>query len=230
MADSKAKRMQRKRRRTPAVLQPPELPTPLSVAALKRLADQLHCTCCSISDHGFDTQVAEDILLDRVLCKHSSFQHTQLNLAQLMDVRLEVCDMAAATWTKASLHRIELIGCRASGMAMLDSELQDVLIQRCTAELMRIWSSRLQRVRFEQCRLQKSSFEQSNLRGVVFRHCDLSGAQFSGARMQGCDLRGSQLQGITVGIQELQGAIIDPGQALLLASLLGLLVQPEEPD
>lgn len=176
-------------------------------------------------------QEAEDALLDRVVCLRARLGELRLTLAQLLDVRMEGCDLAGGVWEKPHLHRVEFDGCRAIGLTLSNATLDEVRWRRCNGEHMRIWSSSLRATRFEECVLRGASFVESDLAGAVFRRCDLSGADLRGARLGGADLRGSNLAGAQIGIAEIRGAIVDPAQAVHLAGLLGVTVEetPDEP-
>lgn len=167
---------------------------------------------------------AEDVLFDRVLCRHSDLGQCRLTLAQLLDSRFETCDLAASEFEKAYIRRCQFVGCRMLGTVFVQADLQDVAVQQCSGELCRFWECSLREAHFEQCMLRGASFADSTLDGAVFRHCDLTGANFRGASLRGADLRGSNLEGLQATIKELQGVTVDSGQAVQLAAVLGLTV------
>jgi uncharacterized protein YjbI with pentapeptide repeats len=176
----------------------------------------------------FVGQEADDLLLEQVHGRHIRFDQTHLTLAQLLDVRLETCDLAGSIWEKGHLLRVELVGSRLIGAALTDCDLADVLFLQCNLELARFWGSTLRSVHFDRCALREASFEGVDLSGVVFRDCDLTAADLRGSRLVGADLRGSTLSGVQVGPQDLRGAIIDPSQTIHLAALLGISVRERE--
>ncbi|HJZ49999.1 MAG TPA: pentapeptide repeat-containing protein [Roseiflexaceae bacterium] len=149
---------------------------------------------------------------------------TVITPPQLLDVRLDGCDLAGAEWEKAHLRRVEFSGSRLVGLRLSDSSLEDVAIVKCNAELARFWSSSFKGVRFDHCVLREASFEGSDLSRVVFRGCDLGKADLRNTRLKGADLRGSTITGVQVGIKDLQGAIVTSSQAIQLAGLLGVMV------
>ena len=63
-----------------------------------------------------------------------------------------------------------------------------------------------------------------NYRRSLLR-CDLTEADLLGRKLKSADLRESTIDGIRVGARELEGAIIDPLQAVEVATLLGLTVK-----
>ncbi len=60
---------------------------------------------------------------------------------------------------------------------------------------------------------------------VVFDACNLTQARFHGAHLHGADLRGSDLAELGVTACGLKGAIVEAGQLLQLAPLLGVVVR-----
>lgn len=218
----------RRVRQRPGFPVPPDLAGAAPVDALpgNTLADEQLYTHLILSRPDFADQSASDLGWEHVHLKHGRLGGTRWQRPQLLDVRADVCDLAAAEWHKARLNRVALQGCRLLGWKLAESTLDNVLFADCAADLAAFWSSRFRATRFERCVLTEASFEGAQLDGVIFRDCDLQRANFEGARLHGADFRGSNLAGMVVGINELQGAMIEPAQALHLASLLGLIVKP----
>ncbi|MEV1179016.1 pentapeptide repeat-containing protein, partial [Nonomuraea sp. NPDC049784] len=65
----------------------------------------------------------------------------------------------------------------------------------------------------------------ARLVGAELRRADLSGASLRGADLTRCDLRGSDLSTLDPHTVTLKGAIIDPFQATVVATALGLDVR-----
>ena len=222
--------MQRRTKRAPATIEPPQLDAHLPLTQLDpadiidggQVARQLITsgTCAGAS--------AEDMSFDQVVCRGVSFAQTTFRLAQLLDAQLDGCDLAGATWEKAHLQRVELLGCRLVGLSLGEGEANNLLLRKCNAELASFHGATLRASRFEQCVLRKASFEGATLPNTVFRGCDLSGADFRGARLSGVDLRGSNLAGIAINVADLRGVILDPSQLVHVAGLLGITVQAED--
>jgi uncharacterized protein YjbI with pentapeptide repeats len=220
--------MHSKRRRSG--IQPPQLPKQLSATAPgdERLHDHAAFTQCSLAGWDFSDQAADDALFEQAHLKRVTLARTQLTSAQMIDVQCDVCDFAGAEWEKTHLTRVEWAGCRLMGLKLMEAQISDVLFKECHAEFALFWSSVFKAARFERCNLSGASFQDADLSGVVFKECDLSRADLRGAKLAGADLRGSKLDGLNVGIKELQGAIIEPAQAALVVSLLGVTVRWDE--
>jgi uncharacterized protein YjbI with pentapeptide repeats len=220
--------MRRKQSAAYAGITPPHLPpaAELSAEDAPTLGDG--ATLSKAALHGVDWSgvQAEDVALEQVAGRRVLLSGTKLAQLQLVDSRLETCDLAAAEWPKSFLRRVELLGCRMVGAKLEHASLEDVVLKDCIVDYGLFWEASFKAARFERCSLREASFAGANLSGVVFAGCDLTRADLRNTKLAGADFRGSTLDGLQVGIKDLQGAIIDPTQAVHLASLLGMTVQP----
>jgi uncharacterized protein YjbI with pentapeptide repeats len=222
--------MPRKRTPTTRAVQPPQLPNALSPTSKPViLTDEAQLAGVTLLDTDLSGSIASDPTIEQVLCRRVRFTQAELERPQLSDVQFDTCDFAGATLTNAHLRRVTLVGCRLLSAALLDAQLDDVLVQRSNGEARRCWNSSLRAVRFERCSLRAASFAGTDLSGGVFHTCDLSSADFRDAKLHGADLRGSTITGLQIGLRELQGAIVSPAQAVELAQTLELIVRSEEP-
>ena len=189
------------------------------------LVDQAVYRSVQMADCLIVDQKADDLLFEQVVCKQTNFSQTNLTIAQLIDVHFHTCDFAAIDFEKPYIRRVELTDCRLLGASLAHADIQDMVVQKCHSDMLRLSECRLRSVRFDRCSLRKSSFENSDLSGVIFRDCDLTQADLRGTKLKGTDFRGSTLEGVQVGMKELHGAIIDPAQLLQLARLFGVVVR-----
>ncbi|HEX5691321.1 MAG TPA: pentapeptide repeat-containing protein [Roseiflexaceae bacterium] len=205
----------------------PQLPSRLGTGGLPN--DQLEeaevYSGLLLNSLDLSGQEADDVIFEAAHLKQVSFGGTQLGALQLHDVRLDSCDLAAATWEKTTFNRAELLGCRMTGWRASESTFMHVAIKGCTAIGAQFWGSKFKQVRFEGCNLRDADFQRADLSGVVFEKCDLSNAKFSDAKLVDADLRGSKIEGVWLGVKELQGAIVDVEQAIAIARLLGVVVK-----
>ena len=220
--------MNRKRKSGANGIHPPQLPIQHMPLEAEQVRDQATLTQMVVVDGDLSGQATDDLLVEHVHFKRVRLPNTRFPLAQISDVRFDMCDLAAAEWEKAHLNRIEYSGCRMIGAKLIDGKIEHTLFRDCNMELALFWNGSFASVRFERCVLRNTSFEGANLAGVTFQRCDLSQADLRGAQLVGTDFRGSSIEGMRVGIKELQGAIIDPTQAVHLANLLGMTVLEEE--
>lgn len=80
-------------------------------------------------------------------------------------------------------------------------------------------------VRFNASTHTEADLSGADCAGASFRDVDLSGAALHRADLSRCDLRGSDLSSLDPLATTLSGAVIDPVQAVTLATALGLEVR-----
>ncbi|MCW2864544.1 MAG: putative low-complexity protein-like protein [Actinoallomurus sp.] len=78
---------------------------------------------------------------------------------------------------------------------------------------------------FEELRMREADLTGARLGGATVHDVDLSGAWLHRADLTGCDLRGSDLSALDPRTVELKDAVIDPIQAVVIATALGLEVR-----
>ena len=208
---------------------PPELPQPLLPIWVdpEPFGDGSVIELGLASDGDLSAKIAQDVTIDRAVLRRYNLSESSFKLAQLLDARLDGCDLANARWEKSHVQRAEIIGCRLVGWLLVDSQVSNLLLQRCNAELARFHDTAFHASRFEACSFKSASFEGADLRGVVFRGCDLRGADLRRAKLKGTDLRGCDLDGIKLNVIDIKGLIVSPQQAVEVAALFGVDVRAE---
>src|SRR5688500_13305773 len=103
-----------------AELAPPRLPKRASVVELDALGAQATYTELLIAEYELGDQVAEFVTFEKTHFKQMSMQRAELRALRLADVRFEACDLADSSWERLSASRVELLGCRLSGLQATD--------------------------------------------------------------------------------------------------------------
>jgi uncharacterized protein YjbI with pentapeptide repeats len=152
---------------------------------------------------------------------HARIASGELGAAKLRDLRLvdvvaERLDAANGDWRGASLSRVELRGCRFTGLGLTEATLEDIVLDDCKLDLANFRGARFERVVFRDCVLTAADFGGATLAEVRFDHCHLEETDFNGTELTDVDLRGSDLR-LGGDVAALRGAIIDTGQAIDLA-------------
>jgi uncharacterized protein YjbI with pentapeptide repeats len=152
---------------------------------------------------------------------------TLARVQALVDCALTGCDLANADGRGAKLTRVSIERSRLTGLQLPESELRDVTIRGCRADLATFGFARLDSVVFEDCVLTDTTFLEARLESVVFAGCDLTGADFRGARLDQCELRGCELGGLA-GVESLRGAAVPREDIVRMAEVwagaLGIVV------
>lgn len=140
----------------------------------------------------------------RVVLERGDLADARLEGGGFTDARLEQTNLANLRAHRAALLRVELRGCRLTGLQWADGAWRDVTVSGCGADLATMRHTRLERVAFVDCRLTEADFADARLREVSFERCDLAGVDLRGARFQRVELRGCRLDGLR-GIERLDG-------------------------
>lgn len=213
------------------LIDPPELP---NEAVTEGLPDeQLY------ELYSYNKIVLSNCKLDGargVTIEHAHFRNVQMSDEQfprfdLRDVRFAHCDFANTEWDRASLTRVEFIGCRFLGFKVIKSRFKDVVIKQCHGKFAQFEFTKFKAVRFEHCVLEDTNFQDTDLANVVFLNCDLRNAMLFGAKLPGTDWRGSQIENLQVSLEQLRGGIFDPLQAVsILQRYAGVIVKSSEKE
>lgn len=140
------------------------------------------------------------------------------------DVRLVGCDLANLRAHRLEFVRVELVDCRLTGLRTSAVEWQDVLVQNGDMRYAQLQSGKFRTCEFEACNLQEADLQGAELSGAIFRSCQLSRADFRRAKLYETDFRSSEVEGMLAGMNDLKDAIVDAGQAMVFARLMGLQI------
>jgi uncharacterized protein YjbI with pentapeptide repeats len=205
-------------------IDPPSIPLDkLEPTRLSALAEQLY-ELLRIEDselHGF---AGADARFESSILARVDLSGSKLKCTRMLDVRIEKSHLSNAEWDRANLRRVEIVGTRATGLALQAAELRDVTFKDCRADFARINSSKLVGVRFEQCRMTEADFSDTSMTRVVFAGCDLTNVDFTRARIVSVDLGGSSIDGLKLAPEQLRGLTIDMPQALQIVTILGATI------
>lgn len=161
----------------------------------------------------------EASVLERVHLGESGFGSIVLK-----DVRLIGCELANLRARGMTLVRVEFIDCRMTGMSGGDVDAQDVLIRDGDQRYCQFRASKFKAAEFDSCNFEESDFQGTDFTGALFRRCNLRNTEMGKAKLYDADLRGSMVEGLHIGLEGLRGAVVDPAQAMIFASLMGIRI------
>jgi uncharacterized protein YjbI with pentapeptide repeats len=160
------------------------------------------------------TLIITEARLEKVNASEANFEKLGLS-----DVALLRCDLTATNCAESSWRRVKLQNMRCSGLKLQTSTLKDVVFEDCKLDLSNFRFSKLKNVQFKDCVLDEADFYKTELENVQFLCCSLNKAEFSAAKCKDVDLRTSDLAGIS-GVEGLAGATIDSVQLIAIAQTL----------
>jgi uncharacterized protein YjbI with pentapeptide repeats len=151
-----------------------------------------------------------------------------LDRPEILDVRLEDCDVSGVVATGFIARRMELRGTRLRGVTMVKGQYDDGLLMGCTTSDLSLRFSRLRRVVFRNCDLSGADFYNTSFDHVTIDNCDLQRARFDSAIVKCLAITNCNLAAIN-GVSGLKGAQLDasdlPALAQSLASDAGILIR-----
>jgi uncharacterized protein YjbI with pentapeptide repeats len=151
-----------------------------------------------------------------------------LDRPEILDVRLEDCDVSAVVATGFIARRMELRGTRLRGVTMVKGQYDDGIIMGCTTSELSFRFSRLRRVVFRNCDLSGIDFYNTTFDHVTIDNCDLQRANFDAALVKCLAITGCDLAGLN-GVSGLKGAQLDasdlPNLAQSLARDVGIVIR-----
>jgi uncharacterized protein YjbI with pentapeptide repeats len=148
-----------------------------------------------------------------------------LDRPELVDVRLEDCDVSGVLARDFIARRIELTRTRLRGVGFANGQCDDGLLQDCVTSELSLRFSRLRRVVFRECDLSGADFYNASFAHATFERCNLRRARFDGATIECLTITDCDLTGVT-GALSLSGAQLDasdlPSLAVSLAREAGI--------
>jgi fluoroquinolone resistance protein len=150
------------------------------------------------------------------------------------------CRFSSSTHVDSAFVNCTFTGCRFFDATFTDCKLVGSMFDRCSFELLRceggdcsfvgMPGADLRRASFRDVRMREADLTGARCDGARLHRVDLSAASLHGAKLSDADLRGSDLSSLDPTAVTLDGAIVDPDQAIVIATALGLDVQPDPPD
>jgi uncharacterized protein YjbI with pentapeptide repeats len=148
-----------------------------------------------------------------------------LDRPELVDVRLEDCDVSGIVADNFIARRIELKNTRLRGITFATGQLDDGLLLDCATDEFSLRFSRIRRVVFQDCDLTGADFYRASFDHVTFENCNLQRARFDAAAVSCLRITNCNLAGVT-GAFGLKGAQLDasdlPALAVSLAREAGI--------
>jgi uncharacterized protein YjbI with pentapeptide repeats len=151
-------------------------------------------------------------------------------LGDLLDALLTDVNWANERVHRWEAQRVELRGCRLTGIELAEARVRDVTFEDCRLDLAGIRHARLERVVFRDCRMSECDLYGSMLKDVLFERCELREATFSTCTIERvdfrhCDLAGARGADALRGTRMLWPDIVE--NAALFALALGIEIVSE---
>ena len=142
-----------------------------------------------------------------------------LDRPELVDVRLEDCDVSGVLARDFIARRVELRNTRLRGVTFANGQYDDSRLEDCITSELSLRFSRLRRVVFRNCDLSGIDFYRAGFDHVTIDHCNLRRASFDGATVSCLTITDCDLSGVS-GALSLRGAQLDASDLPSLAPSL----------
>jgi uncharacterized protein YjbI with pentapeptide repeats len=159
---------------------------------------------------------------------NARFIGVDLDRQELLDLKLDECDVSGVVARDIVMRRIQLHETRLRGVSIANGQLDDGLIDACITDELSMRFTRLRRVVFRGCDLSAADFYNATFDHVTIDRCDLQRARFDAAIVNCLAITNCTLTAIS-GVSGLRGAQLDasdlPNLAQSLASDAGILIR-----
>jgi len=208
---------------------PPDLPRELtrqSDGAKLFHGEDLAISHVALRDTKLDAISSHHLQLDSAILERVALAGSRFASIHLRDVRFLGCDLANVETRALTAIRVEFVDCHMTGFRVTEGcQADDVLIAEGSQQYAQFVAARFRFSEFVDCNLIDAAFGSADLRGCIFRGCALRNADFSDAKLEGVDLRGSAIEGLRLGPRDVRGVIVEPAQAMVLSTLLGICIR-----
>ena len=141
--------------------------------------------------------------------------------------RHSVSSFVNCTFTRCNFFDAAFVGCKVLGSAFDRCDFRLTRIDGGNWSLVRMRGAALSTAVFTGVRMIEADLSSALIQNGTLRDCDLKGTDWHGANLSGADLRGSDLSSLDPAVVQLKGALVTGQQAVVVAQLLGLVVEPD---
>jgi uncharacterized protein YjbI with pentapeptide repeats len=148
-----------------------------------------------------------------------TFRSVRFNVSTHVDAAFLNC-----TFVDCSFFDVTFTNCKFVGSMFDRCRFGPTTIEGGDWSLVGLPGADLREVAFRKLAMREADLTGARLDGTIVRDVDLAGAWLHRLSCEGTDLRGSDLTALDPLNVDLAGALIDPEQALVIATALGLRI------
>ena len=173
----------------------------------------------------FEEKDLEEVSFTEAVLDDVSFQSSKIKEMRCIDTIINKGNFAGTEVSRCYAHRARFISCRLQGAQFMETKISNVVYKNCKSDGVSFRYSKIENTVFTHCDLRESEFLGAELKNVRFDNCNMTSAQFSHAKLDHINLKGSNIEDIKIGKDSLGTLTVTTGQALYLASILGLHIE-----
>lgn len=129
-----------------------------------KLADRGTYDLISIVTQNFTNSTYQSLTIDNSIIQHTDLSETKWSKLHFLDVKLDRCNLSNADWFDASLSKLSIIHCRATGLKLNESYLKSMLATDSKIDMAQFRFAKIEDVIFERCDMREADFYHSELK------------------------------------------------------------------
>jgi len=172
-----------------------------------------------------DNEQIDELKISTSIIHTLSLQSSIVEDLSIVDSFLFASNFAGAVFNHTFFERARLSGCRLQGTQLMECIARDTVIEKSKCDDVSFRFAKIENTVFLDCEMENADFSGARLKNVLFRNCNLKKSQFSQAKLNHVGLKESDIQGIAIDKDSFGNITVNTGQALYLASRLGLNIE-----
>lgn len=178
-----------------------------------------------IKKGSLDNRNIDEIKISESTLRGISLRSSRVEEIKIVDSCLDDMDFVGATFNKTYFERVTINKSRLQGTQLMEFVACDVVIDKSKCTDVSFRFAKIKNTIFLDCNLDNADFIGANLENVIFRNCSLKNSQFSQSRLKNVNFKDSNIEGIAISRDSFGNITVNTGQAIYLASLLGLNIE-----
>lgn len=181
--------------------------------------------------HCVWTDKKETIFAQKLEFFHCDWQNCKCTDSTLTDVNFhqnvfQNCDFSNSDFSGSTFVKTKFINCKLVGCNFTNCSFYQTQIENSHCAYANFYSSYQKEVTWKETNLTNSVISETKFHQVKWQNCNLQKAQLFQTTLQGIDFTTCDLAGIIVSIPDLKGVKVNEWQAIELAKLMGIIIEP----
>lgn len=173
----------------------------------------------------------ETILAEKLEFFHCHWQNCQCVDSTLTEVSFhqntfQNCDFSNTDFSGSTFVKTKFVNCKLVGCNFTNCSFFQTQIAGSNCAYANLYSSYQKEVVWSSSNLTSSVISETKFHQVKWQECNLQKAQLFQTILQGIDFTTCDLSGIVVAIPDLKGVKVNEWQAIELAKLMEIIIEP----
>lgn len=170
------------------------------------------------------------IIFEKTIFKNCRFIGCRFDKTSFMDVAFINCDLSNSSFENGYFKYCSFQDSKALGADFYGSRFLHVSFERCCMQETGMNACRLSYIKAFHTDFKCAGFSMCKIGNIEWKDCCLAGVNFFKTLLRDIDFTGCDIRELVLSDdrRELSGAIVDMGQALVLAKGLGIVIKEFE--